>query len=281
MKWGSWGAAYSTKEYRSMIEACLASGITSFDHADIYGDYTTEADFGKALGEIKNRRQQLQLITKCGICMVVPNRPAFRIKSYNTSRDYIIACAEQSLVNLQTDYIDALLIHRPDPLMDPEAIAAAFTVLKASGKVLHFGVSNFTPSQVALVHSFFPLEINQLEVSVTALDPFHNGQLDQCIERNILPMAWGPLGSGVIFSKERDERSERILNVATSLAEQYQTSPDCIILAFLHRHPAGILPVLGTAKAERLEQAMRHASIRLSSEEWFMLWRASTGHDVP
>lgn len=281
MKWGQWGSRFSTKQYTEMITACMNSGITSFDHADIYGDYSTEAEFGEALKEQSSLRQQLQLITKCGIKMPVSSRPSSRIKSYDTSKAYIMECAERSLRNLQTDYIDALLIHRPDPLMDPADIAEAFTLLKQQGKVLHFGVSNFTPSQVSMLHRVFPVEINQLEISLLNMEPFHNGQLDQCIEKKIVPMAWGPLGSGALFSDTPDERSLRIKKVCEQLAPKYGLTTDTLLLAFLHRHPAGIVPVLGTAKFERLKKAVEAANIQLDAEEWFMLWEASAGRQVP
>ncbi|MCX6319267.1 MAG: aldo/keto reductase [Bacteroidetes bacterium] len=281
MKWGQWGARFSTAAYLDMIHTCLDHGITSFDHADIYGDYTTEEEFGAALKQIPGKRAAMQLITKCGIQMPVEARPSFQIKSYNTSKAYIIACAERSLRNLQTDYLDALLIHRPDPLMDPAEIAEAFTQLKQQGKILHAGVSNFTPSQVNMLHTYFPVAINQLEISVVHMDPFHNGQLDQCIEKKIVPMAWAPLGSGALFNNEPDERSTRILQTAAPLATKYQIEADLILLAFLHRHPSGIVPVLGTSKASRIISAMQASGVRLETEDWFRLWEASAGKQVP
>jgi predicted oxidoreductase len=281
MKWGQWGARFTTPQYRDMIHACIENGITSFDHADIYGDYSTEEEFGQAVKQLSSLRTKMQLITKCGIKMPVSSRPAFTIKSYDTSKSYIIACAERSLQNLQTDYLDALLIHRPDPLMDPAAIAGAFTLLKEQGKVLHFGVSNFTPSQVSMLHSYFPVQINQLEISLLQPAPLHNGQLDQCIREKIIPMAWGPLGSGTIFSNKPDARSRRILQVTDRLSAKYKLEADALLLAFLHRHPSHIVPVLGTAKIERLQKAMAAAAVVLETEEWFMLLEASIGNPVP
>jgi predicted oxidoreductase len=281
MKWGQWGAGFNTQQYLDMIKGCMQNGITSFDHADIYGDYSTEEEFGQALKQVTSLRPQMQLISKCGIKMPVSSRPSFTIKSYNTSKAYIIECAERSLRNLQTDYIDALLIHRPDPLMDPAEIAEAFSLLKQQGKVLHFGVSNFMPSQVNMLHQLFPVEINQLEISLLQTDPFHNGQLDQCLQEKIMPMAWGPLGSGALFGKDPDERSRRILQVTNRLSVKYKIEMDAILLAFLHRHPSHIIPVLGTSKIGRLQKAKASASIQLEAEEWFMLWEASAGKEVP
>lgn len=280
MNWGQWGARFIKNDYKNSISACIDHAITSFDHADIYGSYTTEQEFGEALHELQGYRQKLQLITKCGIKLISPNRPAHSIKSYDTSKEYIINCVEKSLSNLQTDYIDVLLIHRPSPLMDPTEMAEAFTQLKIQGKVLHVGVSNFTPSQVSMLHHFFPVEVNQLELSIREMSPFHNGQLDQCLEKKIIPMAWSPLGGGSIFTGT-DEKNKKIVTIATALSANYKTSVENILLAFLHKHPAGILPVLGTTKIERLKDAIKSTSIELTTEDWFVLWEASSGNEVP
>ena len=281
MKWGQWGVKYSTPQYLNLIEECIAGKITSFDHADIYGDYTVEEEFGNALKQRSSLRQQMQLITKCGIRRFTPNRPEHKIHSYDTSKEHIIRSAERSLKNLNTDFIDLLFIHRPDPLMDPHEIAEAFAQLKKAGKVLHFGVSNFTPSQMDMMMTAFTIEFNQLEISVLHLDPFHDGSLDKCIEHAIRPMSWGPLGSGKLYSDETDERNIRILAVANMLAEKYNVSVDQVLLAFLFKHPSGIIPVIGSTKIERLRSAYDAANINIEREEWFMLWRASKGHEIP
>lgn len=280
MKWGQWGSKFSTDQYQYMIEACMALGITSFDHADIYGHYTTEEEFGAALKKLSSLRPKMQIISKCGIKMVTPNRPAHIIKSYDTSRTHIIQTAENSLKNLQTNYLDVLLIHRPDPLMHPDEIAEAFTHLKKAGKVLHFGVSNFTPSQTEMILSRFPIFINQIELSILHLKPFVNGVLDQCLNKNIIPMAWSPLGGGDLFKPSDDERNIRVVSAAGILAGKYNATPDQILLSWLLQHPSGILPVLGTAKIERIKKSLEALQIKLSREEWFMLWRASTGQEV-
>lgn len=281
MKWGKWGAHFNTSDYLRMIEDCVEAGATTFDHADIYGNYTTEAEFGLALKENPSIRNQVQLITKCGICMVAPNRPGHQIKHYNTSKIHIIESAERSLKNLQTDFIDLLLIHRPDALMDPVEIAEAFSMLKNAGKVLHFGVSNFNVSQTALLQSCFLVEVNQVEISILHTDPIYNGILDQCIKEHIQPQSWSPLGGGILNGIADDERSRRIMAVAEILGEKYAAGFDQILLAWLMKHPAGIIPVLGTTKAERIKTAILARSIDLSREEWYMLLRAATGHEVP
>jgi len=204
------------------------------------------------------------------------------ISYYDTSKHHIITSVERSLKNFHADYIDILLIHRPDPLMHPAEIAEAFEVLKEQGKVLHFGVSNFTVSQTAMMHSQFTVEFNQIEISILNMDPMHNGQLDQCLELGITPMAWAPLGGGNLFvPNEDDERIRRVTAAAKILAEKYSVGPDQILLNWLLMHPSGIIPVLGTSKIERAQKAMEATEIKMTREEWFILWRASKGHDVP
>lgn len=280
MKWGAWGSKFNTVAYEQMIKDCIAFGVTSFDHADIYGDYTTEEEFGNVLKQEPSLRQQMQLITKCGIQKVSVNRPLHKIKSYNTSYKHIIASVETSLENLSTDYIDCMLIHRPDPLFDADEAAKAFTQLKQQGKVLHFGVSNFRKWQVDLLNSRFKVEVNQIECSLLQLNPFMDGTLDQCQQHHIIPMAWSPLGGGNLFEETDDERNKRIIAVAGLLAEKYNSSPDIILLSWLLTHPSSMLPVLGTSKAERVKAAVEATQIKLEREEWFMLWRASTGKEV-
>src|SRR5687767_7413714 len=169
--WGSGGARFNTKQYIGMIEQCLEWKIRAFELADIYGHYTTESDFGNALKENPSLRNEIQLITKCGINIVSPSRPEYKIKHYDTSADHIIRCAEQSLTNLHTEYLDVLLLHQPDPLMNPDEVAAAFTTLQAQGKVRNFGVGNFNTSQLNLMLQSFPIRYNQLEISLLELAP--------------------------------------------------------------------------------------------------------------
>lgn len=281
MKWGAWGARFDTASYEQMIKDCIAAGVTTFDHADIYGDYTTEEEFGKVLQQEPSLRRQMQIITKCGIQMVSANRPHHKIKSYNSSYEHIIESVETSLKNLATDYIDCLLIHRPDPLFNADEVAKAFEQLKQQGKVLQFGVSNFRKWQVDLLRSRFPVAVNQIECSLLHLDPFGDGTLDQCQQHNIIPMAWSPMGAGNLFNTtDDDERNKRIIAVANLLAENYATKADVILLSWLMTHPANILPVLGTSKTARIRAAVSATQLKLEREEWFMLWRASTGKEV-
>lgn len=279
MRWGKWGAGFSTAEYRQMIEDCLENGITAFDHADIYGDYTTEAEFGAALKEVPSLRAHLRIISKCGIQMLTENRPAHQVKSYNTSAQHIISSVEQSLEHFGTDHLDLLLIHRPDPLMNPVEVAGAIELLKQQGKILQFGVSNFHPHQVETLLKYTRIEYNQLEISILHLPPFTNGMLDHCMQYQIVPMAWAPLGGGIL-NDDSHPRFRSIVSTATLLAEKYETGVNEILLAWLHRHPSGILPVIGTTKIERLIQAKNAAGILLEREDWFKLLAASTGEEV-
>lgn len=279
MRWGKWGAGFTTNEYRSMIDACLENGISSFDHADIYGDYTTEAEFGEALKEAPSLRSNLRIISKCGIQMLTENRPSHQIKSYNTSSAHIIRSVENSLTQFGTDHLDLLLIHRPDPLLNPVEVAGAIDHLKQQGKILQFGVSNFMPHQVDMLATYTPIEYNQVEISILHLAAFINGTLDNCIKHQIVPMAWAPLGGGIL-NDDTHPRFRSIVSTATELGLKYNCGVNEILLAWLYVHPAGILPVIGTTKIERLIQAKNASAIRFEREDWFKLWTASTGEEV-
>ena len=281
MNLGKWGVGMSTQEYFAHIKNCVDLGITTFDHADIYGHYTTESEFGDALKHDKSLRSKIQLISKCGICLVTPNRPLHRIKHYDTTKTHILSSVEQTLENLGTDYLDLLLIHRPDPLMDPSEIAEAFSILKSSGKVLHFGVSNFTVSQLTLLHSYFPIEFHQYEASILHTKSFYDGVGDACMTMGIKSQAWSPLAAGRLHNNSEDERTRRVLAMSSILAEKYGVSFDQILISWLQKHPAKIVPVVGTTKIERLKSAKEAIQINLTREEWHMLLRASNGFDVP
>lgn len=280
MKWGVWGHNLPTSEMQKLIEQSIELGVTSFDHADIYGHYTTEAAFGEVLKNKASLRQQMQIITKCGINLVTPNRPNYKVKSYDSSRSHILESVETSLKNLHTDYIDLLLIHRPSPLMNPVEIAETFHELRQAGKVNFFGVSNFTPSQFEMLNWHFKLETNQVEASILHHEPFFDGTFDQCLQHKIAPMVWSPLGGGQIFTDLEDEQVQRIRKVAEILGEKYNADIDQILLAWLLKHPSKIHPVLGTARIERVKKAVDAVQIDLTQEEWFELLEAARGHEV-
>ncbi len=281
MNWGTWGANLEVNQVQQLIEDCLVIGVTTFDHADIYGHYTTEALFGEVIKKESSLRDKLQIVTKCGIKLVTPNRPDYQIKSYNTSKEYIINSVERSLKNLGTEFIDLFLIHRPSPLMNPYEIAEAFTKLKDSGKVLHFGVSNFTKDQFMMLDSFVPLITNQIEISPLHLHPFLDGTLDQCITKKIKPMAYSTLAGGDFFAKDKDDRVKRITKVALELADKYHVTLDQILISWVLKHPSGILPIIGSTKINRIQSAVSSLDVTMTDEEWFKIWEASTGNQVP
>ena len=276
MTWGVWGKNCNTPQMIELINCCLESNITTFDHADIYGDYTTEAAFGNAFKDSKIDRQRLQLISKCGIQMQGGNRNN-AIKHYEYSKSYIIWSAEQSLKNLQTDYLDLLLLHRPSPLMQPDEIAEAIQILKTSGKILDFGVSNFTPSQTDLIQTKTVINYNQIQFSVSHLEAMENGSLSHMQTNNITPMSWSPLGT--VFKKD-DEQSSRIKAIANNLSHKYDVSVDVILLAWILKHPSSILPVCGTADKARIANLMQATKVQMELQDWFNLWQASIGGEV-
>ncbi len=280
MRLGKWGAQMTTEQLAAFVEGCLELGITSFDHADIYGDYTTETDFGKVLEAHPDWRSKMQIITKCGICRVCENRPDHRIKSYDSSPEHIEASVNNSLEQLATNYIDCLLIHRPDFLMNPIEIEKAVQKLLEQGKIRSFGVSNFTTHQFDNLHKSVPLHTNQIEVSLLCRTAFEDGTLDQCMEYGLRPMAWSPMGGGKLFAEDIDAQIQRIRKAAAPMLVKYECELDQLLLAWLLRHPARILPVLGTSKLERVQSAVQALEIQLDRVDWYDLWQAATGETI-
>ena len=269
-------------ELGDLVESCLDLGVTTFDHADIYGDYTCERRFGEMLARRPTLRDRMQLVTKCGIKLVSANRPEHSLKHYDTSREHIVRSVDASLAALETDRVDLLLIHRPDPLMDADEVAGAFDELRRGGKVLAFGVSNFAPAQFRLLDDGLEhLAAHQVQASVLHLDPFLDGTIDQCQRHRAVPMAWSPLAGGRLFASD-DPRAERVRATLASVGEEIgATGIDQVAYAWLLRHPAGIVPVLGTGRLERIRAAAGAAELRMSRRQWFTIWTASTGHEVP
>ena len=280
MRLGDWGAKMSTDELEKFIDACLDLGLNDFDHADIYGHYTEETNFGKVLKRRPELKNKIQITTKCGIHLVTENRPKHKIQSYNSTKAHILASTENSLKELNVNQIDLMLLHRPDFLMDPQEVAEAFEQLKKAGKVKAFGVSNFSPSQFDMLNSFTPLINNQVEISLLHLNPFQDGTLDQCLRLGTLPTAWSPFGGGKIFSDLKDERILRIRKTANEMLEKYDIALDQLLLAWLLKHPSGIIPIVGTTKISRIKKAKEALDINLTHEEWYQLWVASVGEPM-
>ena len=274
MRWGIWGANHSVKEIQKLIDVCVEENITTFDHADIYGSHTTEELFGNAWKDMDLKRENLQFISKCGIVMNSDKKPS-ALKYYNYNKDYILNCVDESLSNLKTDYLDTLLLHRPSPLMNPEVIAEAFTVLKDVGKVREFGVSNFSVSQFELINQYVPLVTNQIEISVNEISSFENGILDQLMSKGLRPTAWSVMGS--YFSDQSDENI-RIKKVIVELCDKYNAEENQILLAFILKHPSKIIPVIGTSKAETIRTLSKTLQIDLDLEDWFRILELSLIH---
>lgn len=276
MNWGAWDKKLSTSEMAQIIHLCAENQMTSFDHADIYGGYTTEAQFGKAFLESKIDRSKLQFISKCGIQHTEGRNN--KVKHYNYSKDYIVSSVEQSLKNLNTDYLDILLLHRPSPLMISEEIAVAVTKLKTEGKIIDFGLSNFTPSQTDLIRKFTQVDCNQIQFSATHFEPMIDGSLDYMQTHNIKPMAWNPLGT--VF-REDTEQTRRLKKLLAELVAKYHVGSDLILLAWILQHPAGIVPVAGTVNVARIQYLKNVTDLKLDLEDWFAIWTESMGTKVP
>jgi len=283
---GYWRAAdwqMSSSELLQVIEECISLGITSFDHADIYGNHTCEALFGAALNLKPSLRSEIQIISKCGIKINTAKFPERRIKIYDYSYEHIIKSAEQSLKNFGTDYLDLLLLHRPAPFMDPEEVARAFSELKASGKVKNFGVSNFNVMQFEMLqhHCDVDLVTNQVEISPYCLEHFENGNMDFFLKESIQPMIWSPLAGGKIF-KAQDAKSERVRTALINVAKELDfPSIDTIAYAWLLKHPVKGLPIVGSSKIERIKIAVEALKVDMSLEQWYHIFIAAKGEDLP
>jgi predicted oxidoreductase len=283
------------------LRAALDQGINCFDHADIYGAGRCEAVFSAIWREVPGMRQQIVVQSKCGIRF--ENDPTVGApKRYDFSREHILAAVDGSLRRLQTDYLDLLLLHRPDALVEPEEVAEAFARLKQTGRVRYFGVSNHTGPQIELLRRYLkePLVANQLQLSL-----LHNGLIDTgivtnqmnppwplrgdgtleyCRLQNIMIQAWGPLAGGVLAGRLPDGADARVVRLAEtvmSLARQRGVSAEAIAVAWLLRHPAHIQAIIGTTDAERIRACCQATEIELSREDWYALFNAGRGAPVP
>jgi predicted oxidoreductase len=277
MNWGVWDKNLTINEMESMIQVCLENKITTFDHADIYGSYTTENDFGKAFAASQIAREKMQLISKCGIQMISENR-SNSIKHYDYSKEHIIASAERSLTNLQTDYLDVFLLHRPSPLMQADEIAEAIEKLKSDGKIIDFGLSNFTSSQTDLIRQKTEVNYNQIQFSATNYEPMLDGSLDYMQINNIRPMSWNPLGS--VFRTDIPQ-THRLKKLLATLVSKYGLGSDTLLLSWVLKHPAKIIPIAGTVNVARIQALHKAVSLELDKEDWFAIWSESMGTRVP
>lgn len=271
------------QELLKLTQQCIELGVTSFDHADIYGNYSNEALFGQALLLKPELRHQLQIVTKCGIKLISEKYPDRKVKTYDYSYSHITNSVENSLKNLKTDYIDVLLLHRPSPFFNPEEVAKAFDFLLKSGKVRAFGVSNFSPQSFEMLqqHCSMPLVTNQVELSPWCLEHFDNGNMDFFLKHKIKPMAWSPLAGGrLLFAK--DEKSLRIQETLNQIKEENSlTSLESVVYSWLLMHPAEIVPVVGSGKIERIKIAVDALENPLTMEQWFRIFIAARGAELP
>jgi predicted oxidoreductase len=267
-------------ELLKFIEECLDLGITTYDHADIYGNYTVEAKFGDALKKKPSLRNKMQIITKCGI---VYKSETARVKYYNYSEKYIIQQVEKSLKNMGTDYIDTLLLHRPSPFMNPEEVSKAFEKLHNSGKVRTFGVSNTLPNEYRMLKSYLtvPLITDQVELSPLNMENIENGVMNLCLEERIHPMIWSPLAGGRIFTSTEEEAARLRETMEVIREEIGADNIDQVAFAWLLSHPAGLIPITGSGEIGLVKRPVNALKYELTPEQWFMIWTAVKGHKVP
>lgn len=275
----NWGL--SPQQLLRFLEQCVELGVTTMDHAMVY---RSEAPFGAALALNPSLRDRLQIISKCGI------RPkgfgvlgAEKTNHYDSSREAIIASTESSLRDLHTEYLDILLIHRPDLLMDVNEVAEAFDRLKTQGKVRHFGVSNFSVHQFEALQNVWTdgLVTNQIEFSPYRMQALESGVFEQCAAHGVRPMLWSCLAGGHILAPD-DAKGERLLNTLQLIAEEVEADNiEQVVYAWVAALPSKPLPLLGTSKIERIESAVKGLRIALSREQWYAIWEASNGAAVP
>ena len=290
---GTWNADEVTATgaeagVRAVI-AAYEAGYTLFDHADIYCGGMAETIFGRALKEVSGLKSRAVIATKCGIRKPGEPKPDSPYR-YDFSRDYIIHSCEQSLQRLGVERIDIYQLHRPDYLMDPAEVAGAFDQLRRAGKVREFGVSNFRPSQLAALQKACPMRllVNQVEISLANLHALEDGTLDQCLAEKVTPMAWSPLGGGLLgdgakrlLPAQETYRPQAIVTALDRIAAARGVSRSVVALAWLLRHPAGIIPIIGSADPANIRDASRAVELTLTRDEWYQLLAAARAERLP
>ncbi len=268
----------SVKHVDAKINAALDQGITTFDQADIYGGYTAEAVMGAAMRANPSLRQRMEIVSKCDIVIDAGRHSGARVKHYNTSAAHINASVDASLAEMGIDEIDVLLVHRPDPFMDHHETGAALDALVDAGKVRAAGVSNFRPWDWSLLQSAMrhPLVTNQIELSLKHIAPFTNGDLAFHQQHGHVVMAWSPLGGGDLMTA-----SNELTHRLDSIAKRSGVDRAAIATAFLLAHPAKITPVLGTNNLDRISSISAAETVQLDRQDWFSLYEAALGSEVP
>lgn len=290
---GSWEPSKVTPDMvtkgKESIIAAYEAGYILFDHADIYGRGVCETIHGEAMREVSGMRDSVLIATKCGIRFPGEPNPDSPHR-FDFSAEHIVNSCEGSLKRLGIDRIDIYQLHRPDFLMNPEEIAEAFHSLHSSGKVRHFGVSNFSPSQFALLQHYcdFGLVVNQVEIHLGRLDCFTDGTLDQCLERNVTPLSWSPLVGGAIGTDADPKPDHPRFSILTAvrtlldeLGEKYGVSRSCVALAWLLKHPSKIIPIVGSTNCDHIREAVKADDVDLSREDWYRLLVAARGEPLP
>jgi predicted oxidoreductase len=274
MNWGTWGANHSKEDMCKLILESFDSGINSFDHADIYGGYTTEESFGDAFAKTGINREDVIFISKCGI-MYPSEKLPIQTKHYDYSEDHINKSVDNSLKYLRTDYLDCLLLHRPSPLMNISIISNTVKRLIKSGKIKSFGVSNFTANQMDMFKGKLDILYNQINLSLTHLDHMFDGTLEYMQTNDILPMAYSPLGS---YFKEENGKIKEIVD---KVKNKYGCTDYQILISWLLKHPSKVYPVIGTTKSDRIKNTSGSLKIEIDLIDWFELLEASVGKRVP
>lgn len=267
----------------AMMHELVAMCVSTFDHADIYGGYHCEALLGQVFKLDKGLRHQVELVTKCGIKVVSDRYPNLKVKHYDYSKAHILKSVDLSLQGFGTDRIDLLLLHRPAPFFDPAEVAAAFDLLLQQGKVRHFGVSNFSPAQFEMLQQALPMKLvtNQVEVSPYCLEHFENGNMEFFIKNKLHPMAWSPVAGGRLMSPW-DAKGPRIMQVIRQVADELGVEEvEKVIYAWLLKHPAKMLPVVGSGKLGRVKNALAGLELDMSIEQWYMIYVAALGKELP
>ncbi|MGL5296659.1 MAG: aldo/keto reductase [Culicoidibacterales bacterium] len=274
-----WGI--NVTEYQALLEQLLAREITTLDNADIYGGFEAEAFLGAVFKQAPNLRDQFEIVTKCGIQFPNKYYPKTYINHYNYDYDYIIQQVDRSLINLNIEMIDVLLLHRPSPIMDAQVIAKACQDLQRAGKVRHFGVSNFEQEQFLLIEQALnqPLVTNQIELSVLNHEHIDNNNLDFLQRNNVAPMIWSPVAGGRIFNP-KTEQEQRTAHCVQSIAHQYGVSMDVLLYAWLYKFPHLLMPIVGSGSLPRIEAAIQAQNIDLTTQQWFEIYQAKLGHSI-
>lgn len=270
----------SPQEIVEFVYQCIDLGVTSFDTAEIYGNYEAEAKFGEALKLDPSLRSKIEIITKTGINMKSVKRD-YRIGHYDTSYDKIIASCKKSIELMNCDYLDVYLIHREDPLINHQEVARALNDLKSMGLIKSYGVSNFDPFKFEALQHFTQNQLvtNQIEISPLCFEHYNSGLMDVLQKHQVHPMIWSPLAGGSIFTSD-DPKIVRVRNVIADIANRHHEEMDTIVYAWLLKHPTKGLPISGSGKIERLKHAVRALDVELSLEEWYEIYTASQEQEL-